>query len=136
MSMRIGPRIVFLAALALAWIGSPPDGFAQQRLQGLAGNVVRPVHPILIRNQHGPLLRVIIDVPQGQAARLASMAFSLDDTDDLNDIDAVQLFGTGNQEAFSPATPSEKPPQQLERSRCRSIGRWQRGGMFSGCRAV
>lgn len=105
MSIRIGLRFVLVAACALAWIGSPPDGFAQQRLQGLVASVVRPVHPILIRNQHGPLLRVIIDVPPGQPARLASMAFSLDGTDDLNDIEAVELFGTGNQEAFSPATP-------------------------------
>jgi len=61
------------------------------------------VHPILIRNQHGPLLRVTIDVAPGQTARLASLEFSLDGTDDLNDIEAVQLFATGDQKAFSTA---------------------------------
>jgi sialidase-1 len=96
---------MLVAACALAWFGSPPQGFSQQRLQGLAANVVRPVHPILIRNHLGPLLRIIIDVTPGQTARLASIEFSLDATDDLNEIEAVQLFGTGNQETFSPATP-------------------------------
>jgi sialidase-1 len=105
MSSRPGLRFILWAACALAWIRFPPDTLAQQRQQGLAASVVRPVHPILIRNQHGPLLRMIIDVAPGQAARLASMEFSLDGTDDLNDIEAVQLFGTGNQETFSPATP-------------------------------
>jgi hypothetical protein len=105
MSNRTGLGFILVAACALVWIGFPPDTFAQQRQQGLVANVVRPMHPILIRNQHGPLLRVIIDVAPGQAARLVSMEFSLDGTDDLTDIEAIQLFGTGNEEAFSPATP-------------------------------
>ena len=77
MSIRPGLRLVLLAAFALAWIGLPPDAFAQPQQQELAANVVRPVHPILIHNQHGPLLRVIIDVGPGQTARLASLEFSL-----------------------------------------------------------
>ena len=103
--MKSVPQMILLAACALAWIGELPDGFAQERGQGLVVSEVRPVHPILIRNEHGPLLRVMIDVTQGQTARLASMEVSLDGTDDLQDIEAVELFETGNQMAFSPATP-------------------------------
>ena len=127
---------VLLAACALAWIGSPPDGLAQAREQELAANVVRPVHPILIRNQHGPLLRVMIDVGPGQTARLASMEFSLDGTDDLNDIDDRAAVRDGqSRKPFRQQHRSERPPHQPERSRCRSIGHWLRGGMSSGCRA-
>jgi sialidase-1 len=102
---RVDRALVLLAACALVWIASPPDGRAQAPGQGAMASVVRPVHPILIRNQHGPLLRVMIDVAPGQTARLASLEFSLEGTDDLHDIDAVQLFATGNQETFSPAAP-------------------------------
>ena len=96
---------ILLAAIALQSIGPLPQGLAQPQLKGLSANAVRPVHPILIRNQHGPMLRITIDVTPGQSVRLASIEFSLHGTDDLNDIEAVQLFGTGNQEAFSPTTP-------------------------------
>ena len=103
--MKTVPRMLLLAACAIAWIGTQPDGLAQVPSQGLIAKTVRPVHPILIRNQHGPLLCVLIDVAQGQSARLASMEFSLEGTDNLNDIESVELFGTGNQETFSPSTP-------------------------------
>ena len=102
---RTLPFSVLFAVCALAWIGSQPSGLAQERGQGVVANVARPVHPILIRNQHGPLLSVTIDVAQGQSARLASMELSLDGSDDLSDIDTLQLFETGHQEAFSPAAP-------------------------------
>ncbi|MDB5384587.1 MAG: Exo-alpha-sialidase [Planctomycetaceae bacterium] len=96
-------RLIFLGALAVALIGTLPQGYAQE--VKLVTSVVRPVHPILIRNEHGPLLRVVVDVPQGQTARLTSLVFSLDGTDDLHDLDTVRLFSTGDQEVFSPATP-------------------------------
>ncbi len=96
---------VLFAACALAGIGSQPNGRAQEPQQGIAVRVNRPVHPILIRNPHGPVLRVTIDVSPGQSTRLTSMEFRLDGTDDLNDIDALELFGTGDQESFSAAVP-------------------------------
>lgn len=102
---RTLPFSVLFAVCALSWIGSQSAGLAQERGQGLDANVVRPVHPILIRNQHGPLLRVMIDVAQGQTAHMKSIEFSLDGTDPLNDIDAVELIGTGDQESFSAALP-------------------------------
>lgn len=72
--------------------------------------VTRPVHPLLIRNEHGPLLRVTIDVPQGVAdLRLASLAFSLDGSDDLADIAALRVYSTGDKDTFSAATPFGDP---------------------------
>lgn len=102
-------RSLVVAACVLAWIGQQPAGWSEERGQALTASVVRPVHPVLIRNQHGSLLRVMIDVAQGQSARLASMEFLLAATDDLNDIDTVQLFATGNQEVFLPARPLGEP---------------------------
>ena len=103
--MKSVPRMLLLAAFAIAWIGKLPNGLAQVPSQGLIAKVVRPVHPILIRNQYGPLLCVLIDNAKRQSTQLASMEFSLEGTDNLNDIESVELFGTGNQETFSPSTP-------------------------------
>ncbi|MDA0658807.1 MAG: alpha/beta hydrolase fold domain-containing protein [Planctomycetota bacterium] len=96
---------LLFAVCILACLGSLSNGRAQEPKRDLSAHVVRPEHPILIRNEHGPLLCVMIDVALGQTARLKSMEFSLDGTDDLNDIDTVQLLSTGEQESFSPAAP-------------------------------
>lgn len=95
--------LILAGALLWASMGVPPQGQAQDG--SLTASVVRPVHPILVRNEHGPLLRLVVDLPQGQTARLTSLEFFLDGTDDVNDLDVVRLFSTGHQEAFSPATP-------------------------------
>ena len=89
----------------MAAIGGVLEGVAQEKTAALVAHVVRPVHPILIRNEHGPLLRVVVDVPKGQAVRAASLVISLDGTDDLNDLAAVRVFATGASEAFSSASP-------------------------------
>ena len=89
----------------MAAIGGVLEGVAQEKAVALVTHVVRPVHPILIRNEHGPLLRVVVDVPKGQAVRAASLVISLDGTDDLTDLAELRLFATGAQEAFSSASP-------------------------------
>lgn len=80
-------------------------GLAEEPQRGLAARLTRPAHPLLVRNQHGPMLRVVIDVPAGVSAKLTSLAFSLEGTDDLGDIDSLQLFDTGEQESFTAAMP-------------------------------
>ncbi len=65
----------------------------------------QPVHPVLIRNEHGPLTRVIVEVAKGVASRVTSFDFTLDGTDDLGDLESVTLFSTGSKDEFSPATP-------------------------------
>jgi len=88
--------------LAYALLSTLPQGLAQNG--NLTVSVTRPVHPILIRNEHGPLLRVAIEVSKGQTAKLRSLVFTLDGTSNLNDLDAISLFSTGTQDAFLPAT--------------------------------
>ncbi len=65
----------------------------------------QPVHPVLIRNEHGPLTRVIVEVAKGVEPRVTSFDFTLDGTDDLGDLESVTLFSTGSKDEFSPATP-------------------------------
>lgn len=100
---------IFLVATLLTWLAVQPAGLAQDKPATLAARVVRPVHPLLIRNPHGAMLRVTIDVPSGPAVRVSSIEFSLAESDDLGDIDVVRLFATGNQESFSPARPIGEP---------------------------
>jgi sialidase-1 len=86
-----------------------PTGVAQEPSAPGVASITRPVHPILIRNEHGPLLRVSVDVPKGQSLLLKSLEFSLAGTDDLNDLAELRLFATGVREAFSTATPIGEP---------------------------
>lgn len=103
---RAGRSIFVLAACAFVWIGLLTSSLAHDREPGVVASVVRPAHPVLIRNQHSPMLRVMIDVPTGQTARLTSLEFAMNGTDDLNDIEAIQLFDAGNQESFSLVAPT------------------------------
>ena len=97
---RAGRSIFVLAACAFVWIGLLTSSLAHDREPGVVASVVRPAHPVLIRNQHSPMLRVMIDVPTGQTARLTSLEFAMNGTDDLNDIEAIQLFGAAKQECL------------------------------------
>ena len=57
------------------------------------------VHPVLIRNEHNPLLRLTVEADSGgHTAGLFN--FTLDGTDDPNDIESLELFYSGDQEEF------------------------------------
>ncbi|MFO0999519.1 MAG: exo-alpha-sialidase [Planctomycetaceae bacterium] len=62
-----------------------------------------PVHPILIRNEHGPIAKVIIDVPEGSQGEVDAFEFSLEGTDELSDLHSLALYSTGSEERFSTA---------------------------------
>ena len=81
----------------------------QEATEGLTATVSRPVHPVLIRNEHGPLMRVVVEVEKSVTSRVNSLAFKLDGTDDLGDLESLTLFDTGDKEAFSPITPLGEP---------------------------
>ncbi|MFO0878161.1 MAG: alpha/beta hydrolase fold domain-containing protein [Gemmataceae bacterium] len=84
-------------------------GAAQEQAAPVAASVTRPMHPILIRNEHGPLLRLVLEVPKGQSLQAKSLEFSFAGTDDVNDLAKVQLFSTGAKEGFSSASPLGEP---------------------------
>lgn len=81
----------------------PSDAFAAEPVAGISASASAPVHPVLIRNDHGPLVRVVIDVDAKQDMRVRSLAFSLAGTDDLGDLDSLALYSTGDKQDFSPA---------------------------------
>jgi sialidase-1 len=72
--------------------------------KGTTASVTRPVHPVLIRNEHGPLLRIVVEVEKGVNARASSLVFNLDGTDELGDLDSLSLYASGDKDGFSPAT--------------------------------
>lgn len=82
----------------------------------LSAATLQPVHPVLIRNEHGPLTRVVLDVAEGIEVRVTSFDFKLDGTDDLGDLESLSLFSTGGKEEFSSVTPigdAIKPDNEL-----------------------
>lgn len=84
---------------------------------GLTATVTRPVHPVLIRNEHSPLIRVVVEVAKSKVrkriskkpARVSSLIFKLDGTDDLDDLESLTLFDTADKDEFSPNTPIGEP---------------------------
>ena len=57
------------------------------------------VHPVLIRNDHNPLMRLTVEAKDpGLSAR--SFTFRLSGTDDPNDIESLELFFSGDREDF------------------------------------
>lgn len=53
------------------------------------------VHPVLIRNEHSELIRVMVDVGQPDV-HATSFTFSLRGTDELKDIETLRLFYAGD----------------------------------------
>jgi sialidase-1 len=66
------------------------------------------VHPLLIRNEHNSLLQIVIDVPRDDLT-LQTMQFALDGTDDVSDVETLELFATSDKLEFSPKVPFGKP---------------------------
>lgn len=78
---------------------------ARGTIPALSAATSQPVHPILIRNEHGPLARVVVEADGERAGRIRSLVFQLDGTDDLGDLESLTLFSTGDKLDFSSATP-------------------------------
>lgn len=98
------PRVFAVSWLLTAALLFPFGVFAADRVAGISATASAPIHPVLIRNDHGPLVRVAIDVDAKQEVRVRSLAFSLAGTDELGDLDSLALYATGDKLEFSPAT--------------------------------
>jgi len=62
----------------------------------------RSIHPVLIRNERDPVLRIAVEAPEQREISLKSFRFSLEGTTDLSDIASLQLFSTGEHPEFTP----------------------------------
>lgn len=96
------PRAWFTIGLLLSALTQLTSAAAAD---GILAAVKQPVHPVLIRNEHGPLLRVEIEVGERQDIAFQGLTVSLDGTDDLHDLDSLSLYFTGDKEPFSPTNP-------------------------------
>ena len=61
------------------------------------------VRPVLIRKDHNPLLRIQIESP-GKSIFMTGFTFSLDGTDNVDDLDSLEVFATGENGGFSTTT--------------------------------
>ncbi|MCA9098168.1 MAG: exo-alpha-sialidase, partial [Planctomycetaceae bacterium] len=77
--------------------------------EDLSAVIRRPIHPVLIRNEQDPVLRIAVEVPDQREISLKSFRFSLEGTTDLSDITSLQLFSTGDQPEFSPKSEMGDP---------------------------
>ncbi|MDG1896719.1 MAG: alpha/beta hydrolase fold domain-containing protein [Fuerstiella sp.] len=104
-----GTPFIVMAWLVFAPLICANTVCGHEAAEGITATAVRPVHPILIRNDNGPLMRVMLDIEEGVAARATSIAFSLDGTDEIDDLESLTLFDTGDNEVFSPANQLGEP---------------------------
>jgi sialidase-1 len=101
-------RLCFLTALLAGSLGGIFANLANDvnnAVNGVQVTVVSPVHPILIRNEHGPTLKIVLDVKSDAAISVSKFAFRLDGTDDLTDLKSLSLYACGSEDAFESAQP-------------------------------
>ena len=82
--------LVCTVALALY----PCCGFAAQgAVDGdkLSATALQRIHPVLLRQNNNCLLQVIVKVSSGPV-KVTAFTFSLEGTDDLGDLETLQLF--------------------------------------------
>lgn len=78
------------------------------RSDEVSAQVLRRVHPVLIRNEYNPVLQVTLRTADGGAATLQKATFSLAGSSELDDIDSLQLFYTEGAN-FSSQVPIGEP---------------------------
>ncbi|MCA9010841.1 MAG: exo-alpha-sialidase [Planctomycetaceae bacterium] len=99
---------LILCCAAFSWtIGSA----AADETRRIRASSTSPVHPLLIRNQHGPLVRVLLEVTAPTDAAVNAITFQLDGTDDIDDVQSLTLYWTGDKEEFSTADSYGDPAQ-------------------------
>lgn len=79
--------------------------------RGVDATTSQRVHPVLIRNDHQPILQLTVQVTGAQEAHLNSVACSLEGTDDPADLDSLRLFYTADRQTFTADQPFGDPTQ-------------------------
>ncbi len=97
--------VALLTPLAIITCGSSSS-------KELSASVSQRIHPVLIRNDRNPLLQLVIKVKREENIRLRSISFSLEGTDDLADLESLELFYAGeDQELLIAGTGFGQPAQ-------------------------
>ena len=95
-SLATAVAVASLCLLSLSDCGSVAPG-------GLEVTVSQRVHPVLIRNEHNPLMRLVVEASVA-GVRVESFRFSLNGTDNPADIESLELFYSGGEQEFGVAT--------------------------------
>ncbi len=95
--MKMKPALSFIAFHFAALLCCTADEPASIQATSLT-----PIHPVLIRNEHGPWTRIIIDVADATDVAVTAVEFQLAGTDDLSDVESLTLFWTDDKKVFSP----------------------------------
>ena len=87
------------------WACAASPSMAADPTENLDAATSQIVAPLLIRNEHNGLLRVVVTLKGDAAVRVTSLTCTLEGTDDVHDLDALQLWFTGAKTDFAPAAP-------------------------------
>ena len=90
--------LLVLCVLAIPETRHPARANAPKVLRATSSS---PIHPILIRNPDGPLVRVDVEVSGPENVTIQSFTFQLDGSDDLADLDTLALYSTGEKKDFA-----------------------------------
>jgi sialidase-1 len=93
-------RTLIIAGLVFA-VG---NSHTQAGGEDVAVTTLRRVHPVLMRNDAGALLQIVVDVQRGKGVRLQAMHFTLDGSDNVDDFESLSLFATGDVQEFATKT--------------------------------
>jgi len=91
------PMVLLTFCVVVSFFASctlPGDGKIASE-EAVQATVSQRVHPVLIRHDHNALAQVVLEVGQ-DGIRATSFTFSLSGTDDLRDIESLQLFYAGS----------------------------------------
>ena len=94
-----------------------------------------PVHPILIRNEHGPIVKVIVDLPEGLQGEVEAFEFSLEGTDEVSDLQSLSLYSTGSEDRFSTETQFGDTQKPMPKTSFKGKTTLRSGRNIFGCRA-
>lgn len=95
--------VMFVVGLACLLSPANPCAFAGD--ESGAVTTFRRVQPLLIRNEAGTLLQIVVEVPGGKDVRLQTLQFTLDG---VGDLESLSLFSTGDKHEFATGTPLGK----------------------------
>lgn len=103
--MSLNTRLRLWACLMLAVVTCGPWrearlGAVEKSIPGVSVATKYPRHPVLLRNVHGPLIRITLHVAAQQPITLKSIAFRLEGTDLERDVLNLALYTTGDKDDF------------------------------------
>ncbi len=74
-------------------------------IDGLSATTSQRVHPVLIKKPQNAFLKVAVEVTRAEAVQLTGLEFSLAGVDELEDIESLQVFSSGEKGEFSATAP-------------------------------